>query len=182
MSVSADFQNAIRDRAPIAVLVYVDHPDGAARFWSGIGDLEYEGFTYKGAGLLGSVQSVKKSIELRVDEVTLSLSGIDPAVLGEISDEIRNRVALTYLAALTPDLRVRAIMEIDNISLDYMRDTLAEDGTATLSLVGEAGFWQLQRVTDEVWSDANQQLKFAGDTGLGLIATLRNKQTNWTLT
>jgi hypothetical protein len=182
MSVPFAFLKALKERAPLAVLVRVDHPDGVVRLWSGVGLLDYDGHEWTGAGILGSVQASRKSVELRIDEVTLSLSGIDPQALGEISDEIRNREADVWLAALTPRLRVRAVMLIDNISLDHMTDSLSEDGTATLQVVGEAGFWQLQRVTDEVWSDANQQLKFPGDTGLGFIATMRNKQTNWTRT
>jgi len=176
-----DLLRAIREGATLGVMVDIDHPDGMVHVWSGIGSLDYEGVTYKGLGILGTITTAPRTTELRVDNVVLSLTGIDdPLQLNGISYEIRDRQAATWLVALDEWTKPIGRVLIDNIILDYMIDVVDESGTARLELHGEAGFWQLTTPTRRAWSPTDQQLSYPGDTGLQYVPLMENKETKWT--
>jgi hypothetical protein len=179
MGVDVEFLRALKEGAPRAIFADIGHPDGDAHLWSGIGDIVWRGFTYRGAGHLASVQVSKKSAELRIDEVTMTLGGVNPDDLAGLSDEIRGREADIWLVCLTPNFQVRGAMLIENMLLDYMTDSIGDDGMAAVTITAESGLWPLQRTTEEVWSPENQKLKYSTDTGLDLVPSMRSKQTLW---
>ena len=62
-------------RVFIAVDVLLDSPN-ELYFWSGVGDLTYEGITYTGAGELLQISDIQESSDLAAKGATLTLSGI----------------------------------------------------------------------------------------------------------
>lgn len=182
MRPASDFAKALRDGCAPVVLVHVEHPDGDGYFWEGVRDLEYDGKTWKGAGLVGNISATRKSADLRIDEVRFTLAALNPEEVSKLSDDIRNRVATIYLAAMNEAQRVVAIYQMDEVRLDYQIDKFAADRSATIEVVGESGFWTLERSTDAAYSQEEQALLFPDDTGLSLIPALRNKDIAWTLT
>lgn len=178
-----DFLRAIREGKSLAVMVDIDHPDGMVYVWGGIGGLDYNGVTYKGLGTLGNITTAPRTSEIRVDNVILSLAGIeDPLLLNHITYEIRDRTATTYLAVLDDWSQVLGRIVIDHILLDYMIDVLDESGTVRLELHGEAGFWQLTIPSRRAWSPNDQKILYPADTGLDYVPLMENKETKWTPT
>jgi hypothetical protein len=51
--------------------------------WTGVGDLVWNGKTYKGVGTLGSVSTVGESSEIEAQGITLTLSGIPAELLAD---------------------------------------------------------------------------------------------------
>lgn len=174
---------ALRDRtAAVAILCEVDHPDGIVRLWSGIGTLQWNGQDWIGAGYLGEITTAARTTELRIDEVRLTLSGVAPHALAEVTMEIRNRTARTWLAAIGPSHKVVGTpLLLDEILLDYATESLAENGQASITLVGQAGFWTLERSTENVWSREDAVLRWGQgvETGFDYITSLRMKDTSW---
>lgn len=177
---------AIRAGAPLCLLASIDHPDGTFRCWSGIGELEYNGYTWTGIGNLGRVGPVKKTAELGIQEVTFALSGVDQQTVALLSDVVRNRSGMVWLAAL--DERGRIIAdpyELLDTQLDYQSFQASADGTATVIITARSGFYTLERAVDDCWTDEDQKKRFpesddGGDTGCALIASLQNQEiTGW---
>jgi hypothetical protein len=174
-------------RAALEVLVEIDHPDGRVHLWSGIGTLHYRGVAWKGAGTIGQITVAPRTTELRIDEVRLTLSGVDPEALMRVDMEIRNRIARTWLAAIGPGSKVVGTPRLlDEILLDHATDTIGEDGTAAITLIGQAGFWTLERSTETAWSREEGIHRFGVDgsgdpieTGFDYITSLKMKDTKW---
>lgn len=182
MLVFPKFLKAIKDGCFIAVAAKVEHPSGDGYFWEGVGELEYAGHIWRGAGLVGGISQTKKSTELRIDEIKFMLSGLDASEVAALDDDVRNRVATTYLFALNESRRVVAEYLIDEALLDYQRDTIADSGAASLEITGQTGFWILERSTDAAYSQEEAVLKYPNETGFSMIPALRNKDTAWTKT
>lgn len=190
MLLDLKFTKALRSgRAALAVLCEIDHPDGIVHLWTGLGTLRYRGIDWKGAGGVAAITVSPRSMDLRIDEVRLSLSGVDPETMLGLNMDIRNRIAKTWIAAIGAGNRVQGEpLLLDEILLDYATDSLGEDGLVTLTLIGQAGFWTLERSTENAWSREEAVLRFGVDSGgepiesgYDYIPTLRTKDTKWEL-
>jgi len=182
MRPSTAFMEALANGCAPVVLVEVEHPDGDGYFWEGVRTLEYDGKLWKGAGLVGGITQTRKAAELRIDEVRFTLVALDPEEVSKLSDDVRNRVATIYLAAMNAAQKVEATHLIDEVLLDYQIDKLGADRLSSIEVVGQSGFYTLERSTDASYSQEEQALEFPDDTGLSLIPSLRNKDVSWTLT
>lgn len=65
----------------LAVLAALTFKSGVMYAWSGVGDLVYNGNTYKGVGMLGSVSAINEGTDVQADGMTVTLSGIQLAAL-----------------------------------------------------------------------------------------------------
>lgn len=179
MRPTPDFMKAIMEGAAPALLIHVEHPDGDAYFWEGVGELEYGGATYRGAGLIGTISQTKKSAEIRIDEIRMTLNALQPDEVSKLSDDVKNRVVTIDLAAVTDTLKVKSVYRMDEILLDYQIDKISADLMSSIELVGQSGFWTLERPTEAAYSQEEQELQFPDDTGMSLIPALRNKDIPW---
>lgn len=180
MSADVNFLHAVRDSYTLAIMLEINHPDGMQYLWSGVGDLDYNGHTYYGKGILGSITTSRRTLEVRVDDVVLTLGGIDPQILDQVSYEIRDREANTYMVALDDWAQVRGRSLIDNMIMDYMNDTYGDDGTVRVEIHAQAGFWSLVYPSKQVWSPEDQKQTYPDDTGMDYVPSLENKETKWT--
>lgn len=164
------------------LLFYCDHPSGAVRYWSRTGNLSYGGQTWTGVGILGRISGAVRSSDLSINEVTFELRGVPPTATQMLSGMVRNRSAKVWRGAIAPRGTQKIVDDAPVIDalLDYQ--TLSVDpkaGTATIRLVGQQGFYTLDRAQDLAWSDQQQVSEFEGDTGLSLLHTLVNRESNW---
>ena len=182
MLISPAFKKAIRDGCFVAVLLEVEHPDGTGYFWEGVGTLRYDGNDWKGAALVGGISQNRRSVDLRIDEMTLWLNGLDAGEVAALDDNVKNRVARIRLAALNDNRRVVAVHDAEELLLDYQRDVIGEDGSASIEVKGQAGLWMLERSTDAVYSQEAAQVEFPDETGFSKLPEMQNKDTPWSQT
>lgn len=172
---------ALKSGAPIGLLAEIEHPDGTARLWTGVGKLSYNGFTWTGAGTLGAVTPVKQSSDVTIQEINFVLSGIDASAVAGLSDNVRNLSGRTWFACfddkgmVVPDPYL-----VVDAQLDYQTLSIADDGSATISITARTGFYTLERGIDEAWTPENQKLTYPDDTGLDMISGLQNQDIQWT--
>lgn len=70
------------------------------RFWSGIGDLVWDGNTYVGAGGLGSVGTVEESSSIRAAGAVFKLSGIPSSLVSIVlAEHYQGRNCTMWLAS-----------------------------------------------------------------------------------
>lgn len=189
MLLDPKFTQALKKGYPLAVLCLIEHPDGDVRFWSGIGDLEYAGYTWRGGAMISGIEVTPRTTELRIDEVRLTLRGIEPDSIAHINGNVQNRLAYTWLAAIGPRQKVVGDPYLlDEMRLDYQSDAIGENGLASITITAQTGFWTLERSTEAAWSREEAILRWGTDTGGELIETgfdyitsLRVKDTKWTI-
>ncbi len=64
--VTARMAKALLEGNPRALFVSIEHPDGTGYFWSGIGTRTWNGQTWTGTGVLGTVTPVKHSSDIAI--------------------------------------------------------------------------------------------------------------------
>ncbi|MGY4288898.1 hypothetical protein ACVWXO_008118 [Bradyrhizobium sp. LM2.7] len=179
---TADLAQALRDRRPLALLAEIEHPDGTARFWTGIGVLLWNGYSFAGSSQFGNVTPIKHTSDLVIQEINFTLVGADPDVVATLSDDVRNLAGRVWLTCLREDGSVIDPFQIVDALLDYQSFSAAEDGTITLQITARTGFYTLDRALDEAWTSEEQKVAYPGDSGLDLISSLQNQTLQWTQT
>lgn len=175
------FRQHLRRGGDVALLCYIDHPDGATYMWSRAGTLKWNGQQWKGIGALGRVTGISKTTTLEVKQITLELRGVPPTSTEFLDTNVRNRPAKLWLAAIDQQKVVGQPYVIIDDKMDYMKLKVEDNGSATIQIVVSVGFWTIERAVNKAWTHEEQQLKYAGDSGLSQIPLLANKQTNWRL-
>jgi hypothetical protein len=170
-----------RGDAPFG-LFYCDHPSGAVRLWSRTGILRFAGFDWTGAGILGKMVGATRSTDLRINEVTFELRGVPPTTAELLSGRVRNRVARVWRGAINR----RGVVTVDydepiiDAVLDYQKLVVdPAGGTAAIQLIGQQGFYLLDRAQDVAFSDQQQRSEHDDDCGMALIHTFVNRESNW---
>lgn len=173
--------SAMQNGAAQVLLAQIEHPDGTVRFWSGLGTLSWNGYSWVGTGTLGTVRPVKRTIELSIQEIQFVLSGVDVDTVATLSDDVRNLAGEVWLACLDDGGQVVPDpLQLVEAQLDYQTHQVAEDGTATIVITARTGFYTLQRALNDRWSIEDQKLRYPADTGLDLIPQLQNQDVQWT--
>lgn len=163
-------------------LFYCDHPSGAARLWSRTGILRFDGVDWTGSGVLGRMSGATRSTNLTINEVTFELRGVPPTDTEQLSGLVRNRVVKVWRGAISR--RGRVTVDYDDPMIDALADfqTLSVDpvnGTATIRITAQQGFYVLDRAQDIAFTDQQQRGDFPGDCGMALVHTFVNKESNW---
>lgn len=172
---------ALRRKRPLALLAEIDHPAGAARFWTGIGPLSWNGYVWTGSSTLGTVTPIQHTSDLVVQEINFTLVGADPAVVATLDDDVRNRSGKVWLACLSDsNTVVPDPYQVIDAQLDYQSFAAAADGTVSISITARTGFYTLDRALDEAWTSEEQHVLYPSDSGLDLISGLQNQSLQWT--
>lgn len=163
-----------------ALLLYLDFPSGAVRFWEGIGDLSWDSQTWTGAGSMGSVDFATESTGVQAHGAVFSLSGIDPSLIAlALGDKVRGREAVLYLAALDGAGAVIADpVEIFSGRMDHMTITESEDA-ASINVHCESYLIDISRASEWRYSHEHQRQLFPGDVGFEFAATTVDQDIHW---
>lgn len=171
---------AIKNRRPLALLAEIEHPSGTAFFWTGVGKLVWNGNTFTGSGQLGTVTPISHTSDLTIQDIQFTMVGVDPTIVAELNDNVRNLSGQVWLACIEQGQVVRDPYQIVDADLDYQSFNAGDDGTVSLSITAHTGFYTLARALNETWTTEQQKVDFPGDSGLDLISALQNQDLSWT--
>lgn len=164
---------------PIA-LVSLAFPSGTLRFWTGYGELVWDGQTWYGAGDLGEVSEIEEAVEVAAKGSTLRLNGI-PTDIGaaSLTENYQGRAAIMYLGSM--DASGALVADPYPILSGRMDQIEKQDGgkTATLSLTVENRLVDLYRNRERRLTHEDQQTDYPGDKGFEFVNSLQNKQLLW---
>jgi hypothetical protein len=178
-------KQALKNNADIALLCEIEHPDGTVYLWSGVGTLDYDSKEWLGLGALAGVEGVKQASTLSLNQITFKMAIIEPnmqLLQDFISVNLKGKNAKVWFACFDDEQRVIASpIQILRAKLDYQTFSLSEDGSALISLVGQQGFYKLERALDVSWTPEEQKRTYPDDTGFDMISGLQDKELRWTL-
>lgn len=176
---TARMAQAIKQRKPLALLAEIEHPSGTGRFWTGIGKLVWNGNTFTGSGQLGTVTPISHTSDLTIQDIQFSMVGVDPTIVAQLNDDVRNLAGRVWIACIADGQVVRDPYQIVDAVLDYQSFSAGDDGTVVLSITAHTGFYTLARALDETWTSEEQKQIYPDDTGLDLIPSLQNQDLIW---
>lgn len=179
-------EQIIRDgKNPDAVFVEIDHPDRVTQWWSGLGFIDWDGKTWAGVGSLGAISVAPSDTSVAVTDVTFTLSGVSPEILAGLSERVDGATAKIWKVWLSEKWTVAYAELIQECELDQqMLDV--KDGSASVTITANGGFFYLERQTAAVWDPEHQRDKLismgidpATDTGFDMMHQMRSKNLAW---
>ena len=161
------------------VLVKIEFDGGTIAFNSTLGDFDYDGQTYTGFGALGSVSRLEEGSELDPQSFTISLSGINPAVLSAVlNEDYLNRPAICHIAPLDDDNQIIGTpilyfdAKVDSVSASF-------GNTASISITARDKLADWNRPRIERYTDQDQQARYPGDKGFEFVTSIASKEIIW---
>lgn len=166
------------DHVDLVVLIELDLPDGMFRVnTSGI-TITWGGHDWIGAGSVTALQPVEESTSPQASALAVQFSGIDPSFVEQIMvDHYQGRSATIWLAALSGSAVVADPLQIFGGFIDEPTLELGATATVTLTLENEWARWEL--APDLLYTDAEQQAEYPGDTGFRYMEALENLEISW---
>lgn len=161
----------------LAYLVEIELADGAyARAWSGLGPITFDGKVFTGIGNLGGIGPIQEDQDLRANQVTFYLDGIETALVSATLQSIRPRLSARVWLALFDD--AGAIIP-DPILLwrgftDVPELTFGPE-TSRIQLVTESRLIELEKSRGGRYTDADQQRRWPGDMGFAFVPSIQEK-------
>ena len=168
------------------VLVKLEHPDWPVFLWDGMGILDFDGAEWQGVGRLGSVQIGASDIEVKIDDVIFTLSGIDEQFVSYLDQTVKGCMGWVWKAFLGADYQVRFRELLTECELDQPSFTSEPNGQATMKVAANGGFYFLEVQSRAVW-DTEEQRNYLisigedpdSDTGFDMMSELKNLTLAW---
>lgn len=179
--ITASFKSAVTSKYVRPFLLFQAFFDSETlRFWNGIGNMDYNGDTYTGAGHLLKLDQIDETTKVEAKGITLTLSGIPSALISvALQENYQDRKVTVDLGFFDVD---------DSIIPDPFRFfsgkadimSILEGGeTATISLTAENDLIILQRVNERRRTDEDQKLFASNDSFFEMVTALQNKSIVW---
>ena len=153
---------------------------GTLRFWTGTGDLAWNGVVWTGAGTLIGMTAVEETGEVVANSVTVALSGV-PVDLVQlaITDASQGAPGRIWLGFLDPAGAVIAEpVQIFAGRLD--EPMISEDGeSCTITVSSESRLVDLMRPREWRSTHESQQALHPGDLGFEYVAGLQAQEVTW---
>jgi hypothetical protein len=150
--------------------------------WTGAGELEWDGKTWLGAGSLIGISQAKESSDLTAIGLTVSLSGVDEAIISAALQELRQgQICRIYIASYswyptrglqsTPYCFFQGRVDVPTI----------DDGadTAVVSLQLENQLVDFERERVRFYDPRTQNVYFPGDRGFDYVAAIQDQKIFW---
>lgn len=170
---------AQRHVRPISFIEF-QFASGTLRLHNGVGSYTWGGQTWIGVGNLGTMSDVEETDELSAYRVSYQLSGINTAILTEaLGEQIYERLAIRYEGTLDDNgALVDTPHELRRDFMDTME--IARGGEIdTITLHCESEHIRDSRAPGGMFSDEDQQVLFASDTGFQFLPQMIDAQVHW---
>lgn len=162
----------------LVVLVELDLPDGMLRFNTSGLTLTWDGHDWIGAGAVTAIQAIEETTSPQAAALAIQFSGIDSGFVEDIMvDHYQGRDATLWLAALSGGVVVADPIVMFAGYIDEPTIELGTTATITLTLENEWARWE--RAPDLLYTDAEQQAEYPGDTGFRYVEELENLELSW---
>jgi len=167
------------------ILCNLELLSGFVYIWSGIGDFEWNGNTYKGVGTFGSVSPITLTAQTpdqaQANNFTVTLSGIPSDLLSGALDEVRqNKRCAVYLGMWDMDSNSIAsgplLCGLGNTDVPTPTDG-AE--TCSISITIETPLVGLGRASNRRYTMEDQKRDFPADTGLRYVSSIQQWSGKW---
>ena len=167
------------DNVPYLLFIQLEFASGVVRVCNASYDFQWNGFTWVGAGNVGSIQPIEEGAELQMYGVAMQLSGIPSSLVANaLNQSYRGRNAFIYVAPLDSNYNVIADPVIAfSGRMDTMQIEVSKTATITLSAESRLTDWERARVRR--YNNEDQQQVYAGDLGFQYVPQMVEKQLVW---
>lgn len=171
------------------ILCQMDFATKPQRWWLGYGPLFAGGVEYQGTGDVIQISALDITYGMSAGMVRFSIPNASAEMVARCDNqafEVNNRLCRIFYQLFSTvengnDHAGRLIGEPISIFTGRMRDMRSTSTADSRSIELEA-YGRLSRQGRAPygrWTDADQRARYPGDTGLGLLASLKDKAITW---
>ncbi|HXI42545.1 MAG TPA: hypothetical protein VNH83_21360, partial [Bryobacteraceae bacterium] len=162
------------------ILVQAQFTTGTAYFWSGRGTLVWNGHSYAGIGSFLGFAMVEEGTDVAARGITLQISGIDPGLLADALQDLRQGAPITVCLALFDDTGTLIADPIASWSGALDQPTIQISGDqATIDLACESELVDMNTSVERRYTHDDQQIDNSGDLGFQFVNGLQEITTYW---
>jgi hypothetical protein len=162
------------------LLIEAEFPTVTLRLWSGVGNLEYAGNTYIGAGALLGISEVEENQALAASNFTVTLSGLTEEIVQLcLATDYQERPARFSVGFFDSNgaIVVDPFMFYQG-QMDTMTITKGSD-SVTVGMSIESELVDGERAIVRKWSPNDQRIEYPDDTGFDYVLALASKDILW---
>lgn len=150
------------------------------RFWTGVGSITWDGYTWTGGGNLLGISALEETTDLKAVGFSVTLSGMPSSLISLALGNVRQgKPGKLWLALFDASWAMIA----DPYPLKRGRFDIApiEDNgeTCTISANYEDRLIDLERPRDRRYTHEDQQLDYPGDKGFEYVPSLQDMDIPW---
>lgn len=153
---------------------------GTLRLWSGVSSIDWNGYSWTGAGNLMSISDVQETSEIRAAGVTVVLSGLNTALMSIALAQVRQGLAgRVWVGAMDAS---NAIIADPFMAFEGRLDApdITDNGeSCTIAINYESRLIDLERPRERRITHEDQQIEYPGDLGREHLAVLQNANIAW---
>lgn len=144
-------------------------------------NITWQGVTYIASGGLLGVDTIEEDPDVRVNDITIALNGLDQSILAVIENYETVGVPITVRRAYLSTDPLAVIGEPVVIFSGYGDgvDIEAREEGVTIALRCKDDFSNFEQVNGCRTNDAEHQTRFPGDRGFQYVASLKDKVIQW---
>lgn len=186
-----DIPDDVLRRGDVActILCEMDFRTRPQRWWLGYGDLTAGGVTYKGTGDVIKISALGITYGMSAGMVRFSIPNASPEMVARCDNqasEVNNRLCRIYYQVFSmiergDDHAGRLLGDPIAVFTGRMRDmrsTSTSEGR-DIELEAYGRLSRQGRAPYGRWTDADQRARYPGDTGLALLASLKDRAVTW---
>jgi hypothetical protein len=148
--------------------------------WTGVGNLVWSGQTFVGVGSLAKVGVIQEGSDVHAYGTTVTLSGIDPVLLGECMNDMEPgaQATLWFGALSSAGTIIGSPYQVFAGTMDQPSVSVGVD-TISITLALETKMLDLARATNRRYTSADQRRFFPTDSAFGWVESLNDMADVW---
>lgn len=174
--ITSGFQTEIEaDVLRPIMMVHGEFDSGDLRFWSGYGELDWNGDIFTGSGDLLKMNSVGETQSLTANNVTFELSGLPTSIVAiALGENYQGRRITAYFAVLDENFALIADpYVVFSGFMDVM--TISDSGDeATITINCESDLIILKESRERRYTPEDQKQDYPNDKGLDFVPIIQD--------
>ncbi len=163
-----------------AIFVEANFANGPVYVWSGYGSVTWNGQTWQGLGSLGSISNIEEGATVEAKGMTLTVSGVDPALLSDVLTDFQVGLPVTVWLGLFDASGSLLADPIVSFAGRMDQPTISMSGEiATIGINCESRLLDMNVSVERRYTDADQQLDYPGDLGFGFVNSIQDVTIYW---
>ena len=154
---------------------------GSLRFWTGVGDLEWNGDTYTGTGHLGGIGPVEETGAVKTSDLAFTLSGLPASLISvALGEHYQGRLCELWVGFFdTSWVLIADPVPTFAGRMDTM--TVVDNGdTASITVVATNRLKDLDRPNHaRFYTDQDLQQEYPGDLGFQFVPEMQDAVIIW---
>ena len=148
--------------------------------WTGVGNLIWGGQTFVGLGSLAKIGTIQEGTDVHAYGTTVTLSGIDPVLLGECMTDMQPGAPATLWVGTLSNSGtiIGSPYRVFSGAMDQPTVSVGVD-TISITLALETKMLDLSRASNRRYTSADQRHYFPTDSGFQFVEPLNDQADVW---